>query len=197
MERRIALKNLIRITNRNVGFTPCTPSDFNALSMMIKCKTKDTISLSSIKRLWGYVNYESFPSPTTLNILARFNGYRNWEEYLIDHVSGEEGDISEFFSNYLVDSASLSVGDEITVAWGEDKWCRLEYQQDLRFKVVSSHNIKLRSGDTFGLHTLCVGLPFYAFDIRRGDEEIAGYIGAKEAGITSIQICDPRVNVPR
>lgn len=190
MEKKTALKNLIKITNRNVGFTPSTPSDFNALSMMIKCKTKDSISLSSIKRLWGYVNYESFPSPTTLNILARFNGYDNWEEYLIDNISTDESEASEFFSDYMINVSSLSAGENIRVAWSEDKWCLIECLSDSRFKVVDSNNIKLKAGDTLGLHTICVGLPFYAFDIKRGDEVIAGYIGAKENGIVSIQKCE-------
>lgn len=190
MERTKALKNLIKITNRNVGFTPSTPSDFNALSVMIRCKTKYSISLSSIKRLWGYVNYESFPSPTTLNILARFNGYENWEEYMIGNLYTEESETSEFFSDYMINVSSLSAGENIKVAWGDDKWCRLECMSDLRFKVIDSDNIKLKAGDTIGLHTLCVGLPFYAFDIKRGDETIAGYIGAKENGIVSIQKCE-------
>ncbi len=187
MEKETALKNLILMTNRNVGFTPSTPSDFNALSTMIRCKTKDTISLSSIKRIWGYVNYGSFPSATTLNILARFNDYKNWEEYMLGNLSGDECETSEFISDYMVNVALLPVGETLKVVWGKDKWCKMVSLPDARFKVTGSENIKLQPGDIFSLHTLCVGLPFYAFDIHRGTERIAGYIGAKENGILEIQ----------
>ena len=74
MEKNDALEALVRITNERLGYEPTTPSEFNDLLLRIQKTTGDSLSLSSIKRLWGYVKYNGDFSQTTLNILARFNG---------------------------------------------------------------------------------------------------------------------------
>lgn len=58
----------------------------------------------------------------------------------------------------------------------------------MRFRINSSTNIKLIAGDTFTLHTVCVGHPIYVRDIKRGDTHIPAYIGAKHGGISDIKI---------
>lgn len=40
-----------------------------------------SISLSTLKRLWGYVPYTSRPRLTTLNILSRYVGYRDFSAF--------------------------------------------------------------------------------------------------------------------
>ena len=66
MEKNNALEALVDITNNNLGYVPSTPTEFNELSRLIQQKTGRSLSLSSIKRIWGYVKYEGFPSVTTL-----------------------------------------------------------------------------------------------------------------------------------
>lgn len=55
------LIGLIKITDKNLGYRPQTPSEFNQLIVAIKKKVGHSISLSSAKRLWGYVNYSNVP----------------------------------------------------------------------------------------------------------------------------------------
>lgn len=77
MEKNNALEALVDITNNNLGYVPSTPTEFNELSRLIQQKTGRSLSLSSIKRIWGYVKYEGFPSVTTLNILAQYNEFKD------------------------------------------------------------------------------------------------------------------------
>lgn len=186
MSKKLALQTLIQITNKNLGFTPKTPTDLNELSWTIQKKTGYTISLSSLKRLWGYVDYKSFPSPNTLNILSRFNDYDDWEDFLKSNELAPAGETSEYLSGSVVDAESLNIGDNLKINWEYDKSCELEYLGDHRFKIIESENIKLQSGDIFTMHSVCVGLPFFAAEISRGSEIIPGYVGAKNNGITSI-----------
>lgn len=179
---------MIELTNKNLRFTPGTPSDFNEVSSLIQKKVGHSISLSSLKRLWGYVDYKSFPSPNTLNILCRFNGFYDWADYLQRFELPEQEESSEFIGNTVVDADSLNRGDILLVYWEQDKSCELEYLSDHRFLVVSSYNIKLIADDTFTMHSVCVGLPFYAACIHRGDMLIPGYVGAKASGVSSISI---------
>lgn len=186
MEKNVALNKLINITNKTIGFTPRTPTDFNILNLLIKKKNDTTISVSSLKRIWGYVNYNSFPSPNTLNQLCRFNGYNDWNTFLKENDIIDENDISEYLCNSLVYADSLREGDTLMVEWYKDKGCTLEYLGDHRFEVKDARNIKLMDGDCITIHSLCVGLPFCASDITRGTTTIPGYIGARNNGIMAI-----------
>ena len=188
MNKEEAFQNLIELTNKNLKFTPSTPSDFNEVTVILQKKVGHSISLSSLKRLWGYVSYQGFPSPNTLNILCRFNGYYDWSDYLERFDLPEEEEISEFIGGTVIDAESLTRGDILYVYWEQDKSCELEYLSDHRFLVLSSYNIKLLADDIFTMHSVCVGLPFYAASIHRGESQIPGYVGAKNGGVSSITL---------
>ncbi|MCW5910420.1 MAG: hypothetical protein KIT62_05070 [Cyclobacteriaceae bacterium] len=55
--------------------------DFEALSERIFKETKVSLSVSTLKRLWGKVRYEGTPNIATLNALAQFIGYENWRAF--------------------------------------------------------------------------------------------------------------------
>lgn len=55
--------------------------DFEQLSEKIFDKTKVKLSISTLKRIWGKVRYENFPTTATLNALAGFLGYENWRDF--------------------------------------------------------------------------------------------------------------------
>ena len=78
------LKKLLKNVEEKYGEKPFTPKDFFCLSLDIEAKTGKKVSVSTIKRLWGYVQYDNEPSKRTLNILSKFVGYDN---YL--HFTGE------------------------------------------------------------------------------------------------------------
>lgn len=52
--------------------------DFEQLSEQILTETGVSLSVTTLKRLWGRVRYESSPNLTTLDTLAQFVGYENW-----------------------------------------------------------------------------------------------------------------------
>ena len=189
MDKNLALTYLITLTNDNIGFIPSSPVEFNDLISRIKKKTDRDISLSSIKRLWGYVTYESFPSITTLNILAQFNGFSNWDSFMVScRKQKPAAEDSAFIENMVIATDKLSAGDRLCMAWTGEKSCELVCLSHQRFKVSKSHNIKLLAGDTLTLHTVCVGLPLFASDIKRGNLHLPAYIGAKKSGITEINL---------
>jgi len=55
--------------------------DFEHLSEKIFDKTRVQLSISTLKRIWGKVRYENFPTTGTLNALAGFLGYESWREF--------------------------------------------------------------------------------------------------------------------
>lgn len=72
-----------------------TNEDFEELSDKIFERTDVRLSVSTLKRIWGKVRYESSPTGATLNALARFAGFAGWREFLQQYperpVAGNEG----------------------------------------------------------------------------------------------------------
>lgn len=58
-----------------------TNEDFENISDRIFEKTQTRLSVSTLKRIWGKVRYESSPNIATLNALAKFLGFSNWREF--------------------------------------------------------------------------------------------------------------------
>lgn len=55
--------------------------DFEQLGEKIIQHTGIKLSVTTLKRIWGRVNYNSAPTLTTLNALATFVGYENWRDF--------------------------------------------------------------------------------------------------------------------
>ena len=55
--------------------------DFQTLSDAILASTDLSLSITTLKRLVGRVNYNATPHPTTLNAIARFLGFDNWRAF--------------------------------------------------------------------------------------------------------------------
>lgn len=55
--------------------------DFEKLSEAIWDKTGVRLSVTTLKRLWGKLNYSSAPTLNTLNTLARYAGYSDWRSF--------------------------------------------------------------------------------------------------------------------
>lgn len=54
---------------------------FIELSEKVHQDTNVLLSPTTLKRVWGRVNYNSAPSISTLNTLAQFSGYLNWRDF--------------------------------------------------------------------------------------------------------------------
>lgn len=57
--------------------------DFETLSNNIRARTGVTLSVATLKRLWGKIRYDSKPTPTTLNTLAQYLGYESWRSFRV------------------------------------------------------------------------------------------------------------------
>jgi len=56
--------------------------DFEKLSDAIYDRTQVRLSVTTLKRIWGKVKYESAPQLTTLNALAQFAGFADWRDFI-------------------------------------------------------------------------------------------------------------------
>lgn len=63
------------------GQTLDAPTDYERLSADIQLKTGELISVSTLKRLFGYIKPGTVPRPSTLSVLARYVGSTGWSDF--------------------------------------------------------------------------------------------------------------------
>lgn len=68
---------------RALGYAPRTPKDFERFSRELFERQHVHISVSTLKRFWGYVPAKEGyrPNRYTLSVLSRFAGYADWEAF--------------------------------------------------------------------------------------------------------------------
>jgi hypothetical protein len=75
------LKRLLAIIEQQLDWGDASiwqSKDFEILNQLIFEKTKISLSASTLRRIWGRVEYNHLPSGTTLDTLARFAGFESW-----------------------------------------------------------------------------------------------------------------------
>lgn len=65
-----------------------TTYDFDRLSVEIQEATGVSLSVTTLKRLWGKLSYQHMPAMTTLNTIARFAGYDDWRDFKQQSAEG-------------------------------------------------------------------------------------------------------------
>ena len=72
-----------------------TPKDFEYLRDSIYEECHEMVSISTLKRLWGYNKYDNTPRKSSLNPIARYVGFRDWDDFLQQNPQNEEREIPE------------------------------------------------------------------------------------------------------
>ena len=80
-DRKRHIENLKKEVLRKFGRTVEASADFDTLSIAIQQSISETVSQSTLKRVFGYVKYDAEPSATTLSILSRYAGYAGWSDF--------------------------------------------------------------------------------------------------------------------
>lgn len=75
------LATLIKLIEQTIGRKVKSPKDFTFLANCIFDKMGETLSPSTLKRVWGYMPGYATIRPSTLDLLARFVGYSDWDGF--------------------------------------------------------------------------------------------------------------------
>ena len=78
------LKRLLHIIEQQLDWgapSSWQGKDFEALNELILQQTKVSLSASTLRRIWGRVEYNHLPSTTTLDTLSRFGGFESWRSF--------------------------------------------------------------------------------------------------------------------
>lgn len=172
---------------KHIGQALLSPSDFQRLIQQIWNQQHAILSLSTIKRLWGYVDGNGLPRLSTLNTLSQFVGYADWNEYLVA-LEQRGGNESAIFQGEGISTAMLQTNDKIEVCWQPNRRCIFRYLGDNQFIVEESINAKLHRGDLFNAATFIVGHPMYLDNLLCSDGSRSSYVAGKRHGLTSVNL---------
>lgn len=164
-----------------------SPADFNFIALQIKKEIGESVSLSTMKRIWGYVAYNSQPSKLTLSIMARFLGYPDWSSFC-SHTESSPFVESEDLSDKVINAADIMPGTIIEITWRPNRYCKLECIGKKQFRVLESQNSKLFPGNIFKAELFGQGLPFYVTELQQNYNEGRIYVAGEHHGLTSIKV---------
>ena len=169
----MTLNNKIIYLLKNVsGLFFDKAEDFSLLGTDILRKTGRSIGVTTLKRLFNYIDDDRKTSDYTLNTIAIYLGYQDWEQCAhainIDSAWG--------FDDEAVYIHSLEPGTHIDVAYLNRKVSFVVVLREGRnmLKVEKVENSSLRVGDECDIYRICKGAVLEAEHVYRG-ERVGNY----------------------
>ena len=160
-------------------------TDFEELSIQLKYKLGMSLSSSTLKRLWGYVNDAHSPRPQTLDVLARYLGHAAFKDFCmwLKHTTAYN---SSFFSAKRILVEDLNPGMEVEIGWSPNRYLRLRYKGDGLFEVREAKESNLVRGDLFQAVSFLMGQPLFLPYVERGGKRLSPFIAGRNGGLTML-----------
>lgn len=177
--------SIIEYLGKVLGTPVRYPSDCERLSLDIQSKLNEVIGVTTLKRLFGFVNDVKSPRSSTLDILARYAGYPSYEE--MARTVCPKGD-SAYEKAPDIDVTDLRVGTIIVFRYLPDRKVMVKYLGDLRFRVLESFGSSLHPEDIIVTSYFCWQQPLKIDLVQRGDRNLGRYVAGKVSGLTSIEV---------
>lgn len=166
------------------GLDHNSPKAYYTLSLDIFEKTGERLGENTLKRVLGLLDDERAPHKHTLDTLARYLGYRNWNQLDSSMSPGDSGFAAK--DGFL--SAELTPGQRIVFTYAPDREVEIEYQGNSRYSVISSNGSSLKPGDMMEMGGLHCSFPLVASAVIRDGRDLGQYHAAEKLGIASIKL---------
>ena len=157
--------------------------DFEYLSAHIMDRTGAYISPITLRRFWGELaggRYNVQPRRYTLDVLARYTGQANYEQYIKNHNDNAD---SSFINNDYLISNTLRKGSLLHIAWEPGHYIVAEYLGCEMFSITESHKSKLSCGDTFQANIITQSEPLYLNRLIHNGGAPCRYVCGQKKGV--------------
>jgi hypothetical protein len=154
--------------------------DCELLALDVESVTGEHIGVNTMKRLLGFIADERTPRTSTLDVVARYLGYANWDELrLIDENSSNSAfdDRDEYLTCYL------EKGQQVIISYPPNRTLTIENLGDNHFRVVESENSKLLKGDVLTLTHIVRHYPLLVAEVVRDGHSLGAFTAGKAQGI--------------
>ena len=141
--------------------------DFELLTSLIFKGTGRQIGVTTLKRLFFYINDDRNASSYTLNTIAIYIGFKTWDEY----IAAKNIDSDWAFPDETLYIHALEVGTQVTIKYLNRKvtFSVVEIDGGNVLKVVAVENGSLKVGDLVYAYRIKKGEKFEAEKVVRGD----------------------------
>ena len=184
---------LRREVENRFGRSLHTHADFVSLTEAIEVTQHEHLSPTTLERVWGYsTRHYDTVSRRTLDVLSRYVGADDWDDYIC-RLRSTAGRESEEFSGDMLYVSSLAVGTRLLIGWQPDRLCEIRYLGDYRFVVERVENSALRAGDSFSCMQFQLGKELYMDCFQRADatsDENARYAVGQSHGLTTLRMIE-------
>ncbi len=178
------LKDLIE---QKYGRQLRTTTDFDSFSLLLERTMPNSVSASTLKRMWGYVGDKHKTRRYSLDILSQYLGHKNFEEFVLWLKTSTRYN-SSFFNAMQIHSNELKKGDHIQIGWSPNRLLTLKYLGNSEYEILSASNSKLCPGDRFITGCFIKEHPLYLPYIERNGEHTTPFVAGRNGGISVINI---------
>ena len=181
MDEREKINELCRRIEETSGMKIEKAKDFERLVVMIYDRTGTLLSPTTLKRIWGYLKENTVTRKSTLDFLAQYCGWHNYDEF----VKGQKPEIESGFVGVkmLHAESDLRQGNVIRLMWHPSRVCEIKYLGDSRWEVVRAEGTRLAVGDTFRCSVIMSGEPLYLENLVHGGEDGGVYVCGRRNGV--------------
>lgn len=163
-----------------------SPSDFQFLADLISKTCRETLGVTTLKRIWGYVKGYSSIRNSTLSVLCKFVGFKDWQDFLTQYSSGSESS-RVILSDALI-AESLPENALIQVCWAPNRKCIFRHIFNGNFVVMESENSKLQPNDTFHCSFFIIGQPLYLDNLVHQNEISNVFVVGAKGGLSTVKL---------
>lgn len=173
------------ILEDRLGQSIDSPHACSALQLDIEKVTGETLGLNTLKRVFGFIETGRKPHMTTLNVLARYAGYKSWTHMLYEIGESADSDFDEKNESY---SEEVADGASVTYTYGIDRRIVLRHLTGDEYIVEQRSGGKLKVDDHLHIRYFMLGAPLYVETVVRGGIPIGHYVAGKQTGLKSLVI---------
>ena len=156
-------------------------SDCEYLVLDVESVTGEHIGVNTLKRLLGFIDDEREPRISTLDVIARYLGFENWDVLSIyDSRSNSSFDSSA----EEIRVSDLSAGQCIQICYLPDRQIEIVYLGANHFRVMKSLNSKLKTNDQLTITHIVQGYPLLVSEVFRDGKPLGSFTAGKAQGIS-------------
>lgn len=180
---------LKREVERTAGHTLKEAGDFERLSELLFSHTREQLSSTTLKRFWGYLKNEEVQTRRhTLDVLSRFIGFRNYEDFCA-HSDRLDEVQSGIMTGERIETGKLKRSQRLIITWRPDRRIMVKHQGGGLFEIVEAENTKLCVGDTFRCHLMIQHEPLYMDEVVHQGMPALTYVAGQKDGVM-VEVCD-------
>ena len=162
-------------------------SDLEHLCFEIEKTTKHKISLNTLKRLFGFIAGVTEPRLFTLDTIAIYLGFSNWDVYL---SSLQQTGNSGFNSLQEIKIENLPLLSVIEFGYDPDRTVQIRFEGKNQFTVISAKNSKLCENDTLEISHFVLHYPLVILHVIREDKNLGRFTAGKVGGLTVLKLVE-------